>query len=206
MEEFIDMINAEMQLLDDNESEEGRELREELGIQNLTPKELLIFKLDFLAKHMGRKDLYPIEKGNHFLRIVKKCIGFNELKQFFDVSQIACVTQEPEMRIFLVAKDKEDETRYIYTTSDEGEIIRCPQSEIREQFYSLKMKILSKEKSEENKEILLGETEKKKDGYNDCMEDKQTRKGDVEYTTKKTNEDIKNEMSNTQEEVVKDSK
>ena len=30
MEEFIDMINAEMQLLDDNESEEGRELREEL--------------------------------------------------------------------------------------------------------------------------------------------------------------------------------
>ena len=136
MEDFLEMIKAEMELLDDNESEEGKELREELGIQNLTPKELLIYKLDFLAKHMGSRALYPIEKGNYFLMLVRKCIGFNELKQFYDVFQISGVTQDSQMRIFLVAKDKENDERNIYTTSDEGEIIRCPQNKIREQFYS----------------------------------------------------------------------
>ena len=143
MEDFTEMLKQEMDSLDDVSSEQGQTLRKELGIEGLGGKELLKYKIDFLAKHMGHSDLYCIEKSDYFQEIIKGCIDMKKAQEFFNLAKITCIEENSSMRILCVLTDKEDNSKTIYSISDGKEIMQVSVEELKQQFES-GMRTLSK--------------------------------------------------------------
>ena len=143
MEAFTEMLKQEMDSLDDVSSEQGQTLRKELGIEGLGGKELLKYKIDFLAKHMGHSDLYCIEKSDYFQEIIKGCIDMKKAQEFFNLAKITCIEENSSMRILCVLTDKEDNSKTIYSISDGKEIMQVSVEELKQQFES-GMRTLSK--------------------------------------------------------------
>ena len=160
MEAFTEMLKQEMDSLDDVSSEQGQTLRKELGIEGLDGKELLKYKIDFLAKHMGHSDLYCIEKSDYFQEIIKGCIDMKKAQEFFNLAKITCIEENSSIRILCVLTDKEDNSKTIYSISDGKEIMQVSVEELKQQFES-GMRTLSKSREEKFKELLFGGTEKK---------------------------------------------
>ncbi len=159
MEDFTEMLKQEMDSLDDVSSEQGQALRRELGIEGLEGKELLKYKIDFLAKHMGHSDLHCIEKSDYFQELIKGCIDMKKAQEFFNLAKITCIEENSSMRILCVLTDKEDNSKTIYSISDGEEIMQASVDELKQQFES-GMKTLSKSREAEFKELLFGGTEK----------------------------------------------
>lgn len=158
MEDFIKMIKEEMNLLDDKNSIEGQELRKELGIEGLEGKELLKYKLDFLAKNLLRSNLHCMEKSDYYQELIKGSINIKEAQELFDLTKITCVEKDSSMKILWVITDREDGSKIIYSVSDEEEIIQVTQDDIKKQF-ECGMRILSKSRETELKEVLFGKPE-----------------------------------------------
>ena len=158
MEDFTKMLKEEMDLLDDKESEKGQELRRNLGIEGLEGKELLKYKINFLAKHMGHRDLHCIEKSDYFQELINGCIDMKKAQELFDIAKVTCIANDSSMKMLCVLTDKEDGSKIIYSISDEGEIIEVTQDDVRKQFES-GMRTLSKSKETELKEVLFGTSE-----------------------------------------------
>ena len=161
MEDFTKMLKEEMSLLDDKESDKGQELRKELGIEGLEGKELLKYKIDFLAKHMGHSDLHCMEKSDYFQELIKCCIDMKEAQELFNLAKVTCITNDSSMTILCVLTDKEDGSKIIYSISDEGEITQVTQDYVRKQFES-GMRTLSKSREEDLKEVLFGTPEEQR--------------------------------------------
>jgi len=122
MEDFTKMLKEEMSLLDDKDSEKGQELRRELRIEGLEGKELLKYKIDFLAKHMGHSDLHCMEKSDYFQELIRGCIDMKEAQEFFDLAKVTCIANDSSMTILCVLTDKEQEQEIgkgtIHVTTD----------------------------------------------------------------------------------------
>ena len=161
MEDFTKMLKEEMSLLDDKESDKGKELRKELGIDGLEGKELFKYKIDFLSKHMGHSDLHCMEKSDYFQELIKGCIDMKEAQDFFNFAKVTCIANDSSMTILCVLTDKEHGSKIIYSISDEGETTQITQDDVKKQFES-GMKTLSKSREEELKEVLLGVSEKQR--------------------------------------------
>ena len=161
MEDFTKMLKEEMSLLDDKESDKGQELRKELGIEGLEGKELLKYKIDFLAKHMGHSDLHCMEKSDYFQELIKGCIDRKEAQEFFNLAKVTCIANDSSMTILCVLTDKEDGSKIIYSISDEGEITQVTQDDVKKQFES-GMRTLSKSREKELKGVLFGTTEEQR--------------------------------------------
>ena len=143
MEDFTEMLKQEMDSLDDVSSEQGQTLRKELGIEGLDGKELLKYKIDFLAKHMEHNDLHCIEKSDYFQELIKGCIDMKKAQEFFNLAKITCIEENSSMRILCVLTDKEDNSKTIYSISDGKEIMQVSVEELKQQFES-GMRTLSK--------------------------------------------------------------
>ena len=159
MEDFTEMLKKEMDSLDDVSSEQGQTLRRILGIEGLEGKDLLKYKIDFLAKHMGHSDLHCIEKSDYFQELIKGCIDMKKAQEFFNLAKITCIEENSSMRILCVLTDKKDNSKTIYSISDGEEIMQVSVDELKQQFKS-GMKTLSKTREVEFKELLFGGTEK----------------------------------------------
>lgn len=179
MEDFTKMLKEEMSLLDDKESDKGQELRKELGIEGLEGKELLKYKIDFLAKHMGHSDLHCMEKSDYFQELIKCCIDMKEAQELFNLAKVTCIANDSSMTILCVLTDKEDGSKIIYSISDEGEIIQVTQDDVKKQFES-GMRTLSKSREEELKEVLFGTTEEQR-----SFQEQEIGKGTIHVTTDK---------------------
>lgn len=177
MEEFTKMLKEEMSLLDDKDSEKGQELRRELGIEGLEGKELLKYKIDFLAKHMGHSNLYCMEKSDYFQELIKGCIDMKEAQESFDFAKITCIGNDSSMNIFCVITDKEDGSKIIYCISDGSEIVQVMQDDVKKQFES-GMKTLSNSREEELKEILFKSSENQK-----LFKEQEIGRGTIDVTT-----------------------
>ena len=161
MEDFTKMLKEEMSLLDDKESDKGQELRKELGIEILEGKELLKYKIDFLSKHMGHSDLHCMEKSDYFQELIKGCIDMKEAQELFDFVKVTCIANDSCMTILCVLTDKEDDSKIIYSISDEGEITQVTQDDVKKQF-KFGMRTLSKSREEALKEVLFGTKEEQR--------------------------------------------
>ena len=159
MEAFTEMLKQEMDSLDDVSSEQGQTLRKELGIEGLDGKELLKYKIDFLAKHMEHNDLHCIEKSDYFQELIKGCIDMKKAQEFFNLAKITCIEENSSMRILCVLTDKKDNSKTIYSISDGKEIMQVSVEELKQQFES-GMRTLSKSREAKFKELLFGGTEK----------------------------------------------
>lgn len=158
MDDYIKLLKNEMNLLDDKNK--GQELRKDLKIENLNKKELLKYKIDFLAQHIGHNNLNCMEKSDYFQELIKNCIDMKETQNLFDLSKITCVEKNSNMKILCVLTDKEDSSKVIYSISDNKDIVQASQDSIREQFKD-GMRTLSKSREEEFKKILLGNSNPK---------------------------------------------
>lgn len=179
MEDFTKMLKEEMSLLDDKDSEKGQELRRELGIEGLEGKELLKYKIDFLAKHMGHSDLHCMEKSDYFQELIKRCIDMKEAQELFALAKVTCIANDSSMTILCVLTDKEDGSKIIYSISDEGEITQVTQDDVKKQFES-GMRTLSKSREEELKEVLFGTSEEQR-----SFQEQEIGKGTIHVTTDK---------------------
>lgn len=130
MEDVIQMLKEEIRLLKDNSSAEAIALKRELGVEDLTYKELFEYVIDFVGKHCVADNLKCIEKADYFQIILKEISEVDEIKRY-NFTKISCVENEDKMRIFLTFEDKEAGNKLIYTFSDvdyankvDGEYIR----------------------------------------------------------------------------------
>lgn len=154
MDDYIELLKKEMNLLDDKDN--GQELRQSLKVENLDKKELLKYKIDFLAKHLGHKNLNCMEKWDYFQELIKNCIDMKETRSLFELAKITCIENDSNMKILCVLTDKEDSSKVIYSISDNEDIVQVTQDDIRKQFKE-GMRTLSKSREEEFKKILLEE-------------------------------------------------
>lgn len=161
MEDFTKMLKEEMSLLDDKDSEKGKELRSDLGIEGLEGKELLKYKIDFLAKNMGHSELHCIEKSDYFQELIKSCIDMKEAQIFFDLAKITCIEEDTNMKILCVLTDKIDGSKIIYSISDGEDIVQVSQEDVRQQF-AYGMRTLSRSRATELKEVLFGTSEEQR--------------------------------------------
>ncbi len=197
MEDFTEKLKEEMSLLDDKESDKGQKLRKELGIEELEGKELLKYKIDFLAKHMGHSDLHCMEKSDYFQELIKGCIDLKKAQELFDLAKITCIGNDSSMTILCVLTDKEDGSKIIYSISDEGEITQVTQDDVKKQFES-GMRTLSKSREEELKEVLFGTTEEQR-----SFQEQEIGKKTIHVTTDKkdkANSHLHNEELEIQQE------
>lgn len=178
MEDFTKMLKEEMSLLDDKDSDKGQELRKELGIDGLEGKELLKYKIDFLAKHMGHSDLHCMEKSDYFQELIKGCIDMKEAQELFNLAKITCIGNDSSMKIFCVLTDKEDGSKIIYSISDD-DILQVTQDDVRKQFES-GMNTLSKSRESELKEVLFGTS-----GEQRSFQEQEIGKGTIHISTEK---------------------
>lgn len=177
MEELTEMLKEEMSLLDNKDSEKGQELRRELGIEGLEGKELLKYKIDFLARHMGHSDLHCMEKSDYFQELIKGCFDINETQELFNLAKITCIGNDSSMNIFYVLTDKEDGSKIIYLISADDDILQVTQDDVKKQFES-GMKTLSKSREEELKEILFESSKNKK-----LFQEQEIGRGTINVTT-----------------------
>lgn len=133
MDEVIQMLKDEMKLLSDVENEKGQEYREMLGIEGLNEKELIKYKLNFIAKHFSKEDFHTIEKRDYFLNVAKSCLGKDIIK-YFDIKSINCVDIDSSLKTFCPITDKETQERIIYCIQ-EGE----PISTVTQEFVNQKL-------------------------------------------------------------------
>lgn len=117
MEDVIQMLKEEVKLLKDNSSVEAIALKKELGVEDLTYKELFEYIIDFVGKYCVADNLNCIDKADYFHTILKEIVEDDEVRKY-DFNKISCVENEDKMRIFLAFEDKEEGDKLIYTFSD----------------------------------------------------------------------------------------
>lgn len=190
MDDYIELLKKEMNLLDDKDN--GKELRQDLKVENLDKKELLKYKIDFLAKHLGHKKLNCMEKGDYFQELIKNCIDMKEARNLFELAKITCIENDSNMKILCVLTDKEDSSKVIYSISDNEDIVQLTQDDIRKQFKE-GMRTLSKSREEEFKEILLKKTKRPM-----CFKEQEIGKATINISTKEKDK-VYNQMKRLEE-------
>lgn len=131
MNDVLKMLKEDMRKLSDRKSPEGQENRKMLGIENLNEKELMMYKLDFLAKYFSKPDFHIIEKRDYFLTVAKFCLD-GDIEKYFDINSINCVEVDSSLQTFCLITDKATEKRVIYCIKEEGEISKVTQKFINQ--------------------------------------------------------------------------
>jgi len=130
MDDVINMLKEEMILLKDKSSNEAIALRRELGVADLTSKELLEYKINFVKNYFLGDELNCTDKAEYFQTILKEIVDYDEIESY-DLSKFSCIDDDSKMRIFMVLKDKNIGENYIYTFSDTDYANRVDEEYIR---------------------------------------------------------------------------
>lgn len=128
--------------------------RKEPQFAQLSEEEWIVFQIDYIIENMGHEDLTCVERNNYFKKIVEQCIGYDEIKKFFNAEGITCFDSNRKMRIFYVFTSKERKNSIVYTHNDKEKIRYITQNEINE-IYDRGIRILSEKRKEEYESILL---------------------------------------------------
>ena len=152
MEEFEKTLKNELNLLNDINDPKSQELREELGIGQMQEKELLKYKIDFLVKNMGQKNLYCLERKDYFKELLTFCLN-KDCAKYITLTIFTCITGDSKIKIYWIFKDNNDNSKFIYEISENGEMFETNRESIMENI-SNGLRTLSKSRENELKSIL----------------------------------------------------
>lgn len=158
MDDVIKMLQKEMLLLNDKNSQEGKKLREELGIDELNQRQILEYKIEFIRKHFNLLNLIPTAKSDLFQNLMKNFVDSSDIKRF-DYNSFKCVDNENKIRVFSVIKDKELQDKMTYMFSDKDFAERVDINDVKEMVNKGMRTLSSKNESKKLLEELINITE-----------------------------------------------